>query len=414
MIKRTWRIYAEPSQLQQKLGLSHWLFLIFWLLKPFYIFASGTVQPSDAIFLLAFVVWLIERRGEVSLGGGNQYFLYFFLSVFAVNSVYTVVYRDVVFLEKTLYYLYSLLVVIAFPALAENRRFLRLLFSATAFNIIVQMFLFVFNLGGRLYGGIRYMGSFNDPNQFSFFLFASFLLLFLLTHYLYPQAGFSKHAGLYMFFGMIVFLIFQGSSTGAFLGVMAFVAALMLSFVTFDRAPMRMIVKIVFFGLMFIAFVLVIGLIVAPELFDIQMIGKSFMLQRVFQKLGKVSSGGLMAIADERQFSRVFLYPINLIYGAGEGLYGRFVQTEPLEIHSTIIALWFYYGMVPMAFLAAWIKNKLSGLPLAVYPVFLGLFFESLILANQRQPILWMLLLIGDLLSRQHHAEKRYGFLRKI
>lgn len=414
MIKRKWYSYNMPILTVEKLRLSHWLFLIFWLLKPFYIFPSGSVQPSDMIFFLSFLVWLAEERGNLSIDRGNQYFAYFVFSIFVVNTIYSVIYKDTIFLEKSMFYFYSLLIVIVFPCFAENKKFLKYIFLITMINIIIQLIVFSLNLGRRLFGGIRYMGTFNDPNQFSFFLFASFLLLYLLMYYFRMESDSSKNARLYFFFAIVVFLIFQGSSTGAFLGIVAFIAALMLSFVTLDRSPMRMVMKLVIFALIIAALAFVIILIVAPEVFDIQGREKNFLIQRLLEKLGKVSSGGLFAIVEERQVSRAFLFPINLIYGAGEGLYDRFVKTEPLEIHSTIIALWFYYGIIPISFLFLWIKNKVAGLPHMLHPVFWGLLFESLILANQRQPILWMLLILGDLIAHPQGDKESYGLLRKI
>ena len=69
----------------ERMRLSHYLFLLFWLLKPFYIFPSGSIQPSDAVFFLSFIVWMIERRGNIQIDKGNQFFVFFVRSIFIVN-----------------------------------------------------------------------------------------------------------------------------------------------------------------------------------------------------------------------------------------------------------------------------------------------------------------------------------------
>lgn len=396
----------------ERTKLSHYLFLLFWLLKPFYIFPSGSIQPSDALFLLSFIVWMIEKRGYVKIDKGNQYFIYFICSVFVVNIVYSIIYSDIVFIEKSLFYLYSLLVVLVFQDFVSNRQFLKALVSVSALNIIIQLIIFGLGLGRQYFGQARYMGTFNDPNQLSFFLFSSFLLIYLLLFYLNYES-INIRAGRYIIFGVVLFLIFQGSSTGAFLGILAFIAALMLSYVTKDTSPARTFMKLILFGLMLFAVLYLTILIISPDSLSTPEAG-SFLFQRIFEKIKKVSTGGLYAIIEERQVSRVFYYPLNLLYGAGEGLYDRFVTTEPLEIHSTIIALWFYYGLVPITLLFIWIRNKIYRLPKVLYPIFFGLLFESLILANQRQPVLWMLLILGDVSALEEDPRKGYSLSRDI
>lgn len=413
MIKRN--IYGKTEILtKDRLKLSHVLFLVFWLLKPFYVFSSGSIQPSDAIFFLSFFVWILENRGVINIDKGNQYFVYFVVMVFFVNIIYSLFYRNFEFIEKSIFYLYGLFIVICFQDLASNNNFLKKMFSISVLSIALQMVIYVFNLGGRYYFNIRYMGTFNDPNQLSFFLFSSFLLLYVILYYFNKELLQSAKSGMYFLFAIVLFLIFQGSSTGALLGVLAFVAALMLSFVTRDRSPMRTIIKLIFFGLAVLGIVVVFMFFISPEMFKWDGKDGSFLIQRVFEKIEKVTSQGLYAIIEERQLTRVFLFPRNLIYGAGEGLYDRFLQSEPLEIHSTLIALWFYYGLIPMAFLFIWIKKKVNGLPKLLYPVYFGLLFESLILANQRQPVLWMLFILADISALAKNPNKHYGLSKTI
>lgn len=397
----------------ERMMLSHYLFLLFWLLKPFYIFPSGSIQPSDAIFLLSFIVWIIEKRGNIQIDKGNQIFVFFVCSVIIVNISYTILYSDIVFIEKSMFYIYSMLVVIVFQDFASSYLFLRRLLAVASVNIFVQLLIFGLGLGKDYFGQSRYMGTFNDPNQLSFFLYSSFLMIYLLMFYLNCGSGISAKSRRYLIFGIVLFLIFQGSSTGALLGVVSFLVALMLSYVTKDKHPVRIILKLVLYSLLLIAIIYLVFLVLSPERLS-NLEAESFLFQRMFEKIGKVSTGGLYAIVEERQVSRVISFPLNLLYGAGEGLYDRFVTTEPLEIHSTIIALWFYYGLVPITLLFIWIRNKLNKLPKVLYPIFWGLLFESMILANQRQPILWMLLVLGDMSALKNDPHKVYGLYRDI
>lgn len=398
--------------LERELKLSHYLFLLFWISKPFYIYASGSIQPSDVIFLLSFIVWILEKRGEVCIDNGNIYFVYFVLFVFLINTVYALIYTNSVFIEKSFFYLYNLFVIIVFQDFIKNRRFLKYLLAITSLNIVTQAIIYVFNLGGRyLYGGLRYMGSFNDPNQLSFFLFSSFLLIYSLLYYFRKNISFYIQIYNLILFAIVLFLIFQGSSTGALLGVIAFVVALLLCYVTIDKTPMRIMMRLLVYGLLLLAISYLIMVLVTPDLLNSLNKDGSFIFTRLLEKINKMASEGLVSIIEERQISRVFSYPANLLYGAGEGLYGRFVETEALEIHSTVISLWFYYGCIPLIFIFLWMRKKLTKLPRALYPIYAGLLFESLILANQRQPIFWMLFVLADLSSSD--VSKRNYFVYK-
>ena len=68
--------YAKGSVAQdkQRMNASHYLFLLFWLLKPFYFWQSGSMQVSDYVFVVSFLVWVIINRGNILIDDKNLYF----------------------------------------------------------------------------------------------------------------------------------------------------------------------------------------------------------------------------------------------------------------------------------------------------------------------------------------------------
>ena len=122
----------------------------------------------------------------------------------------------------------------------------------------------------------------------------------------------------------------------------------------------------------------------------------NFLVMRVYDKINLLNTGGWEAMLADRIITRIFKYPYYLFFGAGEGAYNRFIETRGFEIHSTLISITFSYGLLPLSMLLVWIRSKLRNLPKTLLPVYIGLFIESFFLANHRQPIVWMIIVLGS------------------
>ena len=115
---------------------AHYLFLLFWVLKPFYLRPSGSMQFSDLVAMLAFGVWFLQKRA-LALDRRDFPLLGFVACTFVINGICTLLYRETGFAVSSFYYLYNLLVVLMFRDLMDNHRFLKYLMWASAANVVI-------------------------------------------------------------------------------------------------------------------------------------------------------------------------------------------------------------------------------------------------------------------------------------
>ena len=393
------------SRGSERLQLHHVLFLLFIMLKPFYFRSSGTAQISDLVFLLSCVAWISSRRGNLVLTDGNQYFLLFTVCVYVINAVYSAIYPVSIsqyrasdnYLVNTMYYTYNLLVVLQFSDNIRNDAFLKSLLSVSVANIGIQAIIHMLGAGG-LYFGVRYFGTFNDPNQFAFFLFMSFLIVYVLLNYFNDTSQKQYYMSLIILFMVVTYLVSASASTGVLLGLVAFLFSLIPALLHNKKTPISIAFRIIFaITILFVAYFVI-------NYFSGNSFDENYLFRRVSEKIGKAESGGIMALIKERGLDKVFRYPEYLLFGSGEGYYDRFIGSE-LEIHSTIPSILFTYGIIPSLILLKWVRFKLRKIHYAIVPVYIGLLFESLTLLNQRQPMFWMIILLGSLEIEQRKGK---------
>lgn len=399
---------------EERLQIHHVLFLLFIMLKPFYLRSSGTLQVSDFVFLLSFVFWFFHNRGRIAFTHGNQYYLAFVLCVLGINIAYSIMYFDSVMkyrasdnlLVNILYYTYNLLVVLQFSDSMPNHSFIKSLYRVSIVNIIIQAVVFLLGYG-RYYYGIRYQGTFNDPNQLAFFLFMSFLVVFVLSSYFRDRSCKSQTLINSLLFLVVIYLIAQSGSTGVFLGVAAFSLSMVYAFLHSERGPLFTALKCFFLlSLLIAVFFVICG-------FADLSASENYLMQRVSDKIDKVYGGGIAALLEERGIDKMYNYPQYLFFGSGEGNYARFAPSA-YEVHSTIPSILFAYGILPFLLLFKWFRVNLKKVYYVIIPAYIGLLFESLTLLNQRQPMFWMLILLGSLAYQHKNETRKFRITRRI
>lgn len=392
--------FAQAGEQEERLSLAHVLFLLFMLLKPFYLGESGGIQIADLVFILCFGTWVLTRRGEPVMSKTNRVFLAFLFCVQAVNLVWFILRPDAYFFMSSFYYLYNFLVILVISDFMHNRRFLRALLWVLVFNLVIQLAVLALGIGRFFWGIYRFMGTFNDPNQFAFSMFSTFLLIYVLSSYLKNQLDRRKNLLVVGSFLLVVFFIFQGSSTGMLLGITAFTGLMVLTFIGSEKTPAFAFLKILAIVILLAVVLLVLTLGNLGEQIDDAVGSDTFLIYRLVEKAQKIVTGGLSSIIDERGLDKLFSHPIYMIIGAGEGGFDRFPAT-PFEIHSTLPGILFSYGLLPFLLLLRWIWLNVKGINRVLVPVYLALFLESFFLAHQRQPAFWMLIVLAGLAYQQ-------------
>lgn len=401
-IKNTNKVISIKNDGQMR--LHHWLFLLFWLLKPFYLWESGTMQISDFIFVLSFVMWLFDRRGLISIKKPHIYFVLFVLGTFIINTIHSIINAKIVFLISSIYYLYNTFMIICISEYKDNDIFLKGLLRVSYTNIFIQLAIMILNQGRFFYGSPRYMGTFNDPNQFAFSMFTSFLLIHVITLYNQSQGKKSKKSLVLIMLILVFYMITRSSSTGMLLGISSFIFFLIVYTIFSKKTPVFTILKI----LLIITLIGILFYAVSGGLSLENISSQTDIVRRLQYKANNVDTNGLQALIEERGIDKLLNYPVFNILGSGDGLYGRFVESA-FEIHSTLPGALFYYGIIPFMLLIAWMWSMLKGTNIAIIPVYLAILVESLTLANQRQPVFWMIIVLCGLTYSQNKDIKRVG-----
>ncbi len=393
------------------------LFYLFILLKPLYLFPSGSVGVADIFLMLSFLTTLYGKKKS---GQGIRLFredvpFYVFLGfVVLINGYWYVHYGNREFLRYTMYWVYSAAAIWTFRVLYSHV-FMRGMVLACGVNVLVQTAV-LFSGHGRYFhetwGGFRFMGTFNDPNQFAFFIFTMFLVLFMA----YRQRNESGAGEIrqqaflrvlfYLVSGLSLFLIGRSKSTGMFLGLLVFFFVLLWQWF-WDR--MRSSGRRLAWQLGGIGLAVAVGILLWQLWpyadFDISQTDYS-LISRIQQKIWKFSNGNLADLLYDRSAERLVLEPQYLLFGAGEGYFERFIpwgfeaRLSPgvfhvfhvNEIHSSFFDVWFSYGLIPMLLLTYWIMKHAVRCSRRQKAAVIALLAESFTLMNLRQPLFWFIL----------------------
>ena len=173
--------------------------------------------------MLCFLLLLYSRNRDKSLLPTlkQDVLLYLFLGfVIVINSIYGILNQNREFFKYSLFWLYNVCAIWAFRELYNlfGDRFLRQLNHVIKLNIITQLLIYLSGQGRFLHeywGAIRYMGTFNDPNQLAFFLF-----LMVMLAYLYACTV--KDKTFPIFYLLIIPVLLATKSTGILLGFLSF------------------------------------------------------------------------------------------------------------------------------------------------------------------------------------------------
>lgn len=396
--------YRLPKLLQ-------YLFLIYILLKPFYIFASGSFQPSDAVFVLAFFVFLYYNGSVNLIRCSFDYILCLFvLAVFVINIICFLIYRKTEFIYSSLYYLFNLMLVLVARFLLLSKEFIKKLFWVCRICLYLQVLIFFLGLGDYYVdeNGVtgRYLGTFNDPNQLAFYTFALLMILFMIEK-IYDV----KCRTIILDYAAFFFILYHTASSGMLLAFVVFAVSyfvVLLVSPTFERDSDRK--KQLFYSLITLSILIVIFIIFNDKI--ITFFQKSELFSRLLEKENlstSITDSGYTerSIWQDRNIDKLYIYPHYNIFGAGQGYFARFYRANSSgEIHSTLLSILFCYGIIPTSLFLLWVWKNIRRTTIYFVPVFLSIAIESFTLLNQRQPLFWLIFLLSY--SYRIMEEKRY------
>jgi len=374
---------TDSMRYRNLIKVSEWLFLLALPVKQFYILPSGSFQISDALFMLSAFFWFLSLlHNSPSLSRDDGIFLIYIFCIVGINSTYFLVHRHSDFLLFTAYYIYIAIIVFCFETLQNSADFLKKLASVLKICIAMQAVILALNLGDG------YLGTFNDPNQCSFYIFSCFLVLYALSVMLKTPVP-------WIWYLVSLFAILKTGSMGNFLGMVVFLFCWVVIRAWTCGGVIRKI-------MMWISAICIVGavafiLYVASNTAFGSGSGDRSLAYRLSYKIHKFvsSSGGfsLKSLIDDRAWWNWVNNPIHFIWGAGEGYFERFGDFH--EVHSSVIGPAFYYGIIPFSFYAIWYFRKLIRIKSDMVCIYIALFMESVFLMNCRQPLFWIILVLA-------------------
>lgn len=379
----------------------NWCLYLYVLLKPFYIGKSGILQLSDIFILIAFVTifFLNFRKSEKNIIEYEikkklTFFLIYILCIVIINSIYYCISQVSTFLTSSLYYIFVFLGLYVFSSRVHDEKFLKNIYYCFVIDLILQLIFYFCGIGESLYNGTRYIGTFNDPNQFGFFIIISMAYICIISNIL--KINFKLNILSYI---IGCYLIYLSASTGMFLAVIVFILLNLISLIKLKIRKINKISKVSIFVL-FLILLLVLFIFQNNKLnnyilnFFNENIMNSSILDRVNNKIDKFENTDSNFFEDRHldKFINNYTY---IFWGSGEGEFDRFGNNSG-EIHSTFPCLLFYYGIIPFLILVYWIFINLKGLSFRQLIPYITIFIESFTLAHQRQLLFWVLIILAN------------------
>lgn len=387
------------------MNLSRKLLFLYILLKPFYFWESGLPQISDLVLLAVFVLVLLNSKTKKLQKdvNNNRYFLFFLFFIIVINIIYSLIYSSQKFIIHSSYYLFDFIGIIVFSFILKNdKKTYKSILLAFKLDLLIQ--LIIFSIGvGRQYSLNRYMGTFNDPNQFAYFCLLSFSYIYILNNKILGQ----KRNTL-IYFLIVCFLIAESASTGMLLGMIVFIIFSSVAMFAKILKNLKHYLKKIIPIIVFIICGFFIYSVFGNTFFTKGGVQSIAIFSRFEEKKDKVNGKGDISLWKERGYDRMLHYPYYLIYGAGEGEFSRFTKAyHQGEFHATLPSILFCYGIIPFIFILIWLFKKIHNQEAVYLSILSTLIIESFTLVNSRQVLFWTIFVLCDALKREGLLKKQ-------
>ena len=329
----------------------------------------------------------MSRDGRVKLMHCDKWLVLFLAMLLFVDVNYAVYFGRMDFVKSALFYLYNVLCVCILRGIGERGR--RGLLQVFRCNILVQMGIYLLDMG-RWHPEMRYMGTYNDPNQFGYAIFTSYCMVYCLS------IKERKWTDWFCFLSAL-FLIYKSYSVAVLVAIVLLVVLEQYFLLRNGRSGNRRFYAVYLAAITSMGAALVCWMIAAVA--SPQMAMQNKMIERL---QGKLQGDGslLRSFLWDRNMLAVLDAPSYFLYGSGEGYTERFqnIGNSVLnggEFHSVWVAVAYYYGIVGLIILCIWIYLNIKHADRRLIPMYIALFVAGLFLATQRQPVFWSLIAMG-------------------
>ena len=379
------------------------ILFLYIILSPFYIFPSGLPQPADFIVAFGGFIFLFSPQFWKTFNERVvKKLFYFVLLVFVINYFYFLYYELFLGVENNMYfsaffYIYNFLFfIISFYVLNGIKRVYihNFISFAIIFSISLQFIISILGIGDT--AGVRGKNFFNNPNQLGYYILILTSLFVVIPNKFKNNIYITLST---MFFS--IYLVLISGSRGALVGVFV------LFIIIFLKESFKFNVKSILFIFLFL---------IAGNYF----IQTEFYYEQVSSITNRHEAKPNDALSEvtNRAYNRILENPEYLLYGAGEGLFGRFGNSRlevtqklhsGLELHSGISTILFSYGILGFflffSFLYYIIKQKFWINLIILSPVML----YNMTHQGFRTSLLWLLFAsIYVITKNENEANKNF------
>lgn len=342
-LKRNETIQPEPENLTtsaflKKLTFRDVVFIVALATKPLYFFRSGTLQLSDMLFALLFLMVVFSGRPLFNDQKTTRWIACFFICLiyqFAVNAfwyynVQTTLRADTSFLKSTLYYVFNFLVCISIFQLASLRGFsytLRLYLIGTALSLFVAAIGVLLQYEGRG----RATGTFNNPNQLGYF---SIVILTAVTYF----AKNIRPSIRILLVMLCITLSIMSLSKASILATSVLLFAYFIN--SRDRIGAGKLVSVMLS-------IIAVGVLIYILMYaDWESLNEQQLIISLRKRLGSITTENDSALGASRGYDRMKEIGGWIVTGVGEGANYRFLTMPGKEVHSLYASVIVSYGMI--------------------------------------------------------------------
>lgn len=308
-------------------------------LKPLYISSSGSMQICDIVFAVSIVYMLIKNKFTIRFSK-NEFqwikpLLIFTVFVLLVNSCWFVRFEiasgmtATSFLTNSLYYIFNLCAAAICVIIVRDvglDRAIDAICKGCVWSAAINLLGVLINQGRHF----RTTGFFNNPNQLGFYS------IILITFLLYFRNHFKRWERVLIFLTACYSIILSLSKASF---VCLFIVCFMFVVVQDGSSRKKRIRK----GILLIAIAAALYLFLFT---DVVKLFHSSTLTALRSRILNMFSENDSSLGSGRGYNRVFEMGSHILWGMGEGYYGRFKTMPGYEIHSTYASLLVSYGVI--------------------------------------------------------------------
>lgn len=344
---------------------------LYLVATPFQIFASGYPQPVDILMTAPIFSVLCLYGRQVSLTLSPVFVLLFLFAGLTciINLTWFAFYRERIFLLSSAFYVFNAAIFSLGVYIFKNDSI-----RAQKWTLIACVAAIILELAWTgwhepLRSG-RAEGSFNNPNQMAYWALTTLLCVLALRQ--------NKRFGWFDVFtfagcGMLIVSSLSKAGLAAFV-----LTALIIACSSRVKMAGR-------FGFL-IALIALAGLVWTPALSKIPLLEHAVMRM---QTIGTDPDDTLEA----RGYTRLLTHPQYMLFGAGEGGFGRFVPYgRALEIHSGFANLLFCYGILGLGLFTAFLLHVFRKSPPHIWMLLAPVVLHSLTHQTFRFTTFWVFL----------------------